>query len=145
MAEIYTTAELKDPATDDPIGEFHAVVTNSGGEVRHVICDPQTCVHRSREEAEKCHLAKAARRQAFNPGNYGVGDATPSWEGVTRGLRACWRWISPACAVTHGSYEQALEVALEDVRAKFRDSLPHYEGKARFHVALTIEPFDEGA
>ena len=63
----------------------------------------------------------------------------PSFAAATKGLWLCWRCISPACAETLGSYEQALEVALEDVRQKFREALPGREGKARFHVVLTVE------
>lgn len=68
---------------------------------------------------------------------------TPSWIAVTNGIKVCWKWITPACEKTHGSYEQALEVALDDVRQKFREALPGWAGKARFHVALVIEPIPE--
>lgn len=62
-----------------------------------------------------------------------------NWGGVTKGMKLCWRWITPACEQAHGSYEQALEVALDDVRAKFAEALPAWGGKATFHIALTIE------
>lgn len=66
-----------------------------------------------------------------------------NWGGVTLGIKACWRWITPECEQAHGSYEKALELALDDLRQKFAEALPHWGGKARFHVVLTIEPLGE--
>lgn len=54
-------------------------------------------------------------------------------------MKACERIISNNCVKTHGSFEEALEIALKEIRQAAIDAYAGWQEKAKIHIIVDIE------